>query len=194
MIFHHAVGMMYKTGKLEVTSDVRSKPLEQKRKRGRPANLTLCLSRSPPNRDTVGETIATLPEDISQVELSPETSSAPASVFQPLSTPMATTATQAKSANKGRPRRKLALCSPSSTSCPAVASSSPTATISFTSATLRKSTRAKKSSSVVPSIAPAKRKENFSEYQITRNLITSQCILDLKGEKIRNTDVDIQQN
>ena len=33
----HEVGMMYKTGILEITSDVRSKPLGQKRKRGRPA-------------------------------------------------------------------------------------------------------------------------------------------------------------
>ena len=43
--------MMYKTGKLDVSSDVRSKPLEKKRKRGRPAQLPLCLSRSPPNKD-----------------------------------------------------------------------------------------------------------------------------------------------
>ena len=47
--------MKYKTGKLEITSDVRSKPLGEKRKRGRPAQLPLCLRRSPANRDvTVG--------------------------------------------------------------------------------------------------------------------------------------------
>ena len=47
--------MKYKTGKLEITSDVRSKPLGEKLKRGRPAQLPLCLRRSPANRDvTVG--------------------------------------------------------------------------------------------------------------------------------------------
>ena len=33
---HHTVGMAYLQGKLEVTSEVRSVPLGQKRKRGRP--------------------------------------------------------------------------------------------------------------------------------------------------------------
>ena len=32
---------MYKTGKLEITADVRAKPLRQKRKQGRPAKITL---------------------------------------------------------------------------------------------------------------------------------------------------------
>ena len=44
----HAVGLMYKLGKLEVTSDVRSKPLGVKRKRGRPAKLRHCLAKTPP--------------------------------------------------------------------------------------------------------------------------------------------------
>ena len=44
---------MYKTGKLDVTADVRAKPLGQKRKRGSPAQLPLCLARSPPNKDTL---------------------------------------------------------------------------------------------------------------------------------------------
>ena len=43
----HAVGLMYKTGVLEVSSDVKSKPLGQKRKRGRPKKLPACLTRSP---------------------------------------------------------------------------------------------------------------------------------------------------
>ena len=47
---------MYKTGKLEVTADVRAIPLGQKRKRGRPAKLPLSLARSPPNKDTLPAT------------------------------------------------------------------------------------------------------------------------------------------
>lgn len=43
----HAVGLMFKTGVLEISSDVRSKPLGQKRKRGRPKKLPACLTRSP---------------------------------------------------------------------------------------------------------------------------------------------------
>ena len=35
----HAVGLMFKTGVLEISSDVRSKPLGQKRRRGRPKKL-----------------------------------------------------------------------------------------------------------------------------------------------------------
>lgn len=45
---HHTVGMSYLQGKLEVTSEVRSVPLGQKRKRGRPKKLPInCLERSP---------------------------------------------------------------------------------------------------------------------------------------------------
>ena len=45
---HHTVGMSYLQGKLEATSEVRSVPLGQKRKRGRPKKLPgNCLSRSP---------------------------------------------------------------------------------------------------------------------------------------------------
>ena len=46
-ICKHAVGLMYKTGDLEVTDDVRSKPLGQKRRRGRPKKLPHCLTNSP---------------------------------------------------------------------------------------------------------------------------------------------------
>ena len=41
--------MAYRKGKLEVTSRVRSVPLGQKRKRGRPKALGNCLMKSPPN-------------------------------------------------------------------------------------------------------------------------------------------------
>ena len=44
----HSVALMYKCGILEVTSDVRSKPLGVKRKRGRPAKLRQCLTKTPP--------------------------------------------------------------------------------------------------------------------------------------------------
>ena len=43
----HSVGLMYKTELLEVSSEVRSKPLRQKRKRGRPKKLPACLTKSP---------------------------------------------------------------------------------------------------------------------------------------------------
>ena len=43
----HSVGMMYKCGILEVDSEVRSKPIGQKRKRGRPKKLPACLAQSP---------------------------------------------------------------------------------------------------------------------------------------------------
>ena len=49
----HSVGLMYKCGQLEVTSDVRSKPLGQKRQRGRPKKMPHCLTHSPEPR-TVG--------------------------------------------------------------------------------------------------------------------------------------------
>ena len=44
----HTVGMMFKTGALEVTSEIRSVPLGEKRKRGRPKKMPHCLSKSPP--------------------------------------------------------------------------------------------------------------------------------------------------
>ena len=43
----HSVGLLYKTGIIEVDNDVRSKPLGAKRKRGRPKKLPNCLTRSP---------------------------------------------------------------------------------------------------------------------------------------------------
>ena len=49
----HTVAMLYKTGTLEITSDVRSKPLGQKRRRGRPKKIPHCLQKSPEPR-TVG--------------------------------------------------------------------------------------------------------------------------------------------
>ena len=72
---------MYKTGKLEVTSDVRAKPLGQKRKRGRPANLPLCLARSPPNKDTASSSEASaFSSEIPILVLSP---SVPADISSP---------------------------------------------------------------------------------------------------------------
>ena len=43
----HTVGLMLKTEIIEIDSDVRSKPLGQKRKRDRPKKLPSCLARSP---------------------------------------------------------------------------------------------------------------------------------------------------
>ena len=43
----HSVGLMFKTEILQIDSDVRSKPLGQKRKRGRPKKLPVCLAWSP---------------------------------------------------------------------------------------------------------------------------------------------------
>ena len=72
---------MYKTGKLEITSDVRSKPLGQKRKRGRPAKLPPCLTRSPV-RDVLPEVI---PDQLnSPASLSPP----PTALYHPLRTPV----------------------------------------------------------------------------------------------------------
>ena len=47
----HEVGLQYKKGTLEVTSEVRSIPINQKRKRGRPKKLPYCLTRSPSAAD-----------------------------------------------------------------------------------------------------------------------------------------------
>ena len=54
----HSVGLMYKTGTLEVTSDVRSKPLGPKRGRGRPKKTGHCLTITPP-REVRQEVIPT---------------------------------------------------------------------------------------------------------------------------------------
>jgi hypothetical protein len=40
--------MMFRSGSLEVTSEVRSVPLGQKRKKGRPKKIQHCLTKSPP--------------------------------------------------------------------------------------------------------------------------------------------------
>ena len=51
----HSVGLMYKCDVLEISSDVRSKPLGQKRRRGRTKKLPFCLVNSPdrfPNLNT----------------------------------------------------------------------------------------------------------------------------------------------
>ena len=44
----HSIGLAYREGYLEVTSQVRAVPLGQKRKRGRPKALGNCLQKSPP--------------------------------------------------------------------------------------------------------------------------------------------------
>ena len=44
---HHSVGLLYKTEKLEVTPEVRSVPLGQKRRKGRPKKMPNCLIKSP---------------------------------------------------------------------------------------------------------------------------------------------------
>lgn len=43
----HTIGLYFKQGLLEITSQIRSVPIGQKRKRGRPKNLPNCLSKSP---------------------------------------------------------------------------------------------------------------------------------------------------
>ena len=43
----HTIGMRYKEGHLEPTSDVRAVPLGAKRRKGRPKNLPNCLAPSP---------------------------------------------------------------------------------------------------------------------------------------------------
>ena len=55
-LYKHAVGLMFKTGVLEITANVRSKPLGQKRKHGRPKKLPACLVRSP-EPASVGTTV-----------------------------------------------------------------------------------------------------------------------------------------
>ena len=81
----HAVGLMFKTGVLEISSDVRSKPLGQKRRRGRPKKLPACLTRSPkPNvvADTPTALYHAPSPNISLISLSPSppVSSAPTEV------------------------------------------------------------------------------------------------------------------
>ena len=49
----HTCAMLYKTGTLEITSDVHSKPLGQKRRRGRPKKIPHSLKKEPEPR-TVG--------------------------------------------------------------------------------------------------------------------------------------------
>ena len=51
------------TGKLEATSDVRSVPLGQKRRKGRPKKLPNCLQKSPTRSQAVQETV-TLDEHV----------------------------------------------------------------------------------------------------------------------------------
>ena len=72
-MYEHEVGLMYKKGILEVTSEVRSVPINQKRKRGRPKKLPHCLTRSPaaavqpsptPDHQDVVHTLADDQEDI----------------------------------------------------------------------------------------------------------------------------------
>ena len=46
-ICKHSVALMYKCNILDIDSEVRSKPIGQKRKRGRPKKLPACLANSP---------------------------------------------------------------------------------------------------------------------------------------------------
>ena len=62
-LFKHTVGMLYFTGALEATSDVRSVPLGAKRKRGRPKKLPNCLARSPVRPDAEPENDPVEPEN-----------------------------------------------------------------------------------------------------------------------------------
>ena len=52
----HTVGLMYRTGLLEESSDVRSVPLGKKRRKGRPKKLPHCLAVSPLHKDTLQST------------------------------------------------------------------------------------------------------------------------------------------
>ena len=70
----HTVGLHYKAGTIEVTSDVRSVPLGAKRRKGRPKKIPNCLSKSPvavnlPNEHTGDET----EDDFQHVEVMEET-------------------------------------------------------------------------------------------------------------------------
>ena len=47
LLCKHSVALMYKCDISEVDSEVRSKPIGQKRKRGRPKKLPACLAQSP---------------------------------------------------------------------------------------------------------------------------------------------------
>ena len=68
----HAIGLMYKTCDLTVTEDVRSKPLGQKRRRGRPKKLPHCLVNSPPPMATYQPSpiLAALPvPDVPEIDI-----------------------------------------------------------------------------------------------------------------------------
>ena len=68
----HNNGLNYMNGKLEVTSQVRSVPIGQKRKRGRPKNPPSCLTRSPPaNPAPTVSARASSPEQVSSDPDSP---------------------------------------------------------------------------------------------------------------------------
>ena len=68
----HTNGLNYMNGKLEVTSQVRSVPIGQKRKRGRPKNPPSCLTRSPPaNPAPTVSARASSPEQVSSDPDSP---------------------------------------------------------------------------------------------------------------------------
>ena len=159
--------MMYKTGVLEITSDVRSKPLGQKRKRGRPAKLPFCLVRSPPNRDTARDTTAPVNvENVDPVELSPPDIHVPSAVYQPPATPVTTSPDQSSSDHVTEVTARRNIFGSSSTPASTEAHSSPPAP-----APLRCTTRRKPSNKDKPieHILPAaKRKGNFKEPQVLR--------------------------
>ena len=65
--------MAYIQGNIEVTSEVRSVPLGQKRKRGRPKKMPNCLTRSPPAQPPRLDSMPTEdPEDDVQHEVEDE--------------------------------------------------------------------------------------------------------------------------
>ena len=85
----HSVGMLYKTELLEVTSDVRSKPLGVKRKRGRPKKLPQCLMRSPEPRTTGPIPTAVYRQPSTELSFVAPASPTPASPSPPPASPPA---------------------------------------------------------------------------------------------------------
>ena len=67
----HGTGLLYRTGKLEVTSEVRSVKLGQKRKRGRPKKLRHCLVRSPVPSVAADEPAENLSKSPEPMQMSP---------------------------------------------------------------------------------------------------------------------------
>ena len=98
--------MLYKEGRLEVTSQVRAVPLGQKRKRGRPKALGNCLMRSPP------QSRLPLPQSPPEAQ-SPSLAASP---FGPTSTPQP--AITVSIPRKRKPNKKNTQILPSTTTPP----------------------------------------------------------------------------